>query len=158
MSKDYISIQDASELSNKSIQTIRRALKAKKLNYRKRKTPQGFNYSISQESLCKFYGLKLESEVREEQVKVKEEKLNEKSEELKKIVDETIEKPSKMAIETEDFKSFVVTMERLFNQHNEERQNFLRLVNTLQEKIFVLENQLNLLKAAPQTKWFQFWK
>jgi len=48
-------------------------------------------------------------------------------------------------------------MERIVSQHSEERQNFLRLVNTLQEKVFVLENQLNLLKA-PAKKWYAIWK
>ncbi len=70
---------------------------------------------------------------------------------------ESSAKPKALSVEPEDFKAFVKTMETLFAQHNEERQNFLRLINTLQEKIFVMENQLNLLKA-PQSKWFQFWK
>ena len=48
-------------------------------------------------------------------------------------------------------------MEKLVSQHSEERQSFLQLVNTLQDRIFVLENQLNLLKA-PQKSWYQFWK
>ena len=34
MAKDFITIQEASDLSNKSIQTIRRAIKAKKLQAR----------------------------------------------------------------------------------------------------------------------------
>ncbi|MBD3360937.1 hypothetical protein GF366_04000 [Candidatus Peregrinibacteria bacterium] len=60
-------------------------------------------------------------------------------------------------ITADDFKNFTKTLEKMMNQHAEERQNFLRLVNTLQEKIFVLENQLNLLKS-PQKKWYKFWK
>ncbi len=47
----YITIKDASELSGKSVQTIRRMIKSKKLKYRKDRTPQGFNYLIDFVSL-----------------------------------------------------------------------------------------------------------
>ncbi len=143
MPKILISIQEAADISKKSIQTIRRAIKTKKLKVKKSKTPQGFNYMVDKDSLCEFYGIKLENEyAREHSTK---EKIS------FKIKSET------MPVEIEDFKSFVQTLKTVISQHNEERQNFLRLVNTLQEKIFVLENQVNLLKA-PQKSWFQFWK
>lgn len=143
MPKLLISIQEAADISKKSLQTIRRAIKAKKIKVKKSKTPQGFNYLIDKDSLCKFYGIKLEDDYpRQHSAKEKT---------SFKIKSET------MPVEIEDFKSFVQTLKTVISQHNEERQNFLRLVNTLQEKIFVLENQVNLLKA-PQPKWFQFWK
>lgn len=47
----YISIKDAADLSGKSVQTIRRMVKAKKLKYRKDRTPQGFNYLVDLDSL-----------------------------------------------------------------------------------------------------------
>ena len=152
MSKEFISIQEAAELSNKSIQTIRRSIKAKKVKFRKSKTPQGFNYMVSRASLCELYRIKMvevEDRVEEKIDEVKAE--TETKQKVEAVAAET------MTIDTGDFKSFVKTMETLMTQHNEERQNFLRLVNTLQEKIFVLENQLNLLQA-PQKKWFQVWK
>ena len=78
-----------------------------------------------------------------------------------KAVKESIKTPKAsektITINTEDFQSFAQTMEKLISQHSEERQSFLQLVNTLQDRIFVLENQLNLLKA-PQKNWYQFWK
>ena len=144
MEKNYLSIQEAADLSNKSIQTIRRAIKSKKLKVKRSKTPQGFNYLIEKESLNYFYGFRAEESKKEEAVK-------ENSAETPKKVDES------MTIETNDFKSLIKTLEGILNQHNDERQNFLRLVSTLQEKIFVLENQLNLLKA-PERKWYQLWK
>ena len=60
MAATYITIQEAAELSGKSIQTIRRAIKAKKLSSRKKKTPQGFNYSINKESIIKSYKLRID--------------------------------------------------------------------------------------------------
>ena len=144
MSKKFISIQLAAELSNKSIQTIRRAIKARKLKCRKQKTPQGFNYLISQDSLVKAYKLKLEETDTIKTEAPKKKKLS-------------VKKSGSYKVSADDFKSFALTLEKMMNQHSEERQNFLRLVDTLQEKIFVLENQLNLLKA-PSKKWYQVWK
>ena len=142
MAKEYISIQEAAELSNKSVQTIRRAIKAKKIKFKRRKTPQGFNYWISRSSIMEVYKIKEAA-----------------PKEVKKT---TIKTPKSttgksITINADDFKSFAQTMEKLISQHNEERQSFLQLVNTLQERIFVLENQLNLLKA-PKKNWYQFWK
>ena len=156
MAEKYITIQDAAELSGKSVQTIRRAIKAKKLKTKKQKTPQGFNYSITIESLTSAFGL--EATVAKEEVKTEvkaevktEAKVEMKAEKVAKV------KEDQMIVDTADFQSFAKTMERLVTQHADERQSFLRLVNPLQEKIFVLENQMNLLKA-PQKSWYQVWK
>lgn len=149
MTKEYISIQDASELSKKSIQTIRRAIKARKFLFKKVRTPQGFNYDIEKDSLCRFYNLNAaEAPVKAE--KKVEEKMESKVE-TKVVADE-----KKTYVDADDFKAFTVTLERLISQHGDERQSFLRLINNLQEKIFVLENQLSLLKA-PEKRWYQFW-
>jgi len=142
MAKEYISIQESADLSNKSVQTIRRAIKAKKIKFKRRKTPQGFNYWISRSSIMEVYKIKeaAPKEVKKTTIKTP-----------KSTTGKTI------TINSDDFKSFAQTMEKLISQHNEERQSFLQLVNTLQERIFVLENQLNLLKA-PKKNWYQFWK
>ncbi|PIR54617.1 hypothetical protein COU74_04995 [Candidatus Peregrinibacteria bacterium CG10_big_fil_rev_8_21_14_0_10_36_19] len=169
--KSYITIQEASELSGKSVQTIRRAIKSRKLRHKRSSTPQGFNYMINQESLCELYKVEPmvdqieQAQKREEEAAVKAtEKVAEQVAE--KVVEQTaVEMPQKkeekhedkVYITAEDFKEFAKNLERMIGQHSEERQNFLRLVNTLQEKIFVLENQLNLLKA-PKKKWFELWK
>lgn len=149
MSEKNISILEAAELSGKSVQTIRRALKSKKIKFRRRSTPQGFNYLINKDSLCAFY------KIMDREEKILERKTQKIKLATPKINDEI------MAVEVNDFKTFVKMMEKLINNHTEERQNFLRLVDTLQEKVFVLENQLNLLKGPAltgNTKWYQFWK
>ena len=148
MTKELISIQDAAELSGKSIQTIRRAIKAKKLVFRRQRTPQGFNYMVNKSSLCELFRIKIKDE--------RESKGQSKDNREPKF--KTMLSGETMTIEVDDFKSFVKTVEGLVAKHSEERQNFMRLVSTMQEKIFILENQLNLLKSAPQKKWFHFWK
>lgn len=142
MIRDLISIQDAADLTKKSIQTIRRAIKAKKFKFRRDKTPQGFNYMIDKNSLSEFYEVKTDVRINN-------------GIEKEPVVFGT--KNETMTLDVDDFKAFAQTLKTMLAQHSEERQNFLRLVNTMQEKIFVLENQINLLKA-PQKKWFHFWK
>ncbi len=57
MAKDTLTIQEAADLSKKSVQTIRRAIKAKKIKKRKHKTPQGFNYLVDKASLFEIYNM-----------------------------------------------------------------------------------------------------
>jgi hypothetical protein len=149
METKFITIQEASELSNKSIQTIRRAIKAKKVHVRKLKTPQGFNYMIDYSTLCSTYGLNADQSVKTETVS--------ENNEVKEDITSSKNEISQEMISAEDFKNFTKILEKMVSQHSDERQNFMRLVNTLQEKIFVLENQVNLLKA-PSPKWYQIWK
>jgi hypothetical protein len=150
METSFITIQEAADLSQKSIQTIRRAIKAKKLKVRKMKTPQGFNYLVDKNSLCGFYGI---------QNVEKNSKSSEKNETTMDFGSEISRSKSagKDMISADEFRNFTKILEKMVNQHSDERQNFMRLVNTLQEKIFVLENQMNLLKT-PAKKWYQVWK
>ncbi|MBD3331189.1 hypothetical protein GF354_06745 [Candidatus Peregrinibacteria bacterium] len=161
MTKEYISIQDAAKISGKSVQTIRRAVKSKKLFFKKQKTPQGFNYLIDKQSLCELY--KVKTEAKKEDVKEntkaenkKEIKSSKKKSKNKKEIAKK-EENKEIFASAKDLQSLSKALEKMLEQHSEERQNFLRLINTLNEKIFVLENQLNLLKA-PKKSWFAFWK
>lgn len=159
MEKEFISIQEAADLSLKSIQTIRRAIKSKKLRIKRQKTPQGFNYLIEKDSFCEFYGMKT-SPATSAKADIPSSDIsgvtNKKVKSFIKFA-ETEENEDKVYISANDFRNFSQTMERLLNQHSEERQNFLRLITSFQEKIVVLENQLNLLQA-PKKSWYQIWK
>ncbi len=146
MSNTLITIQESADLTQKSIQTIRRAIKSKKIKFRRDKTPQGFNYLIDKDSLFEFYG-----------IKANETQAQANSEPSKEPVAFQVNEDM-MNVNVHDFKAFVQTMQTMISQHSEERQSFLRLVNTMQEKIFVLENQVNLLKAPAVKKWYQLWK
>lgn len=152
MANDTITIQEAADLSKKSVQTIRRAIKSKKLKTKKQKTPQGFNYLVDKASLFEIYNMG-SVEKAAEAPKVKEKKTVEaqESQEIKS------HKKESTPVTSEDLQRFTMMLEKMMSQHSEERQNFLRLVNTLQEKIFVLDNQLSLLRA-PEKKWYSFWK
>ncbi len=159
MEKEFISIQEAADLSLKSIQTIRRAIKSKRLRIKRQKTPQGFNYMIERNSFCEFYGIKIAGESTVKTETPSSEISGTTNKKVKSFIKfaETEESEDKVYISANDFKNFSQTMERLLNQHSEERQNFLRLITSFQEKIVVLENQLNLL-SAPKKNWYQIWR
>lgn len=159
MEKEFISIQEAADLSLKSIQTIRRAIKAKKIRIKRQKTPQGFNYMIERMSFCEFYGIRTAADTSAKTDAPSSEISGTTNKKVKSFIKfaDTEENEDKIYISANDFKNFSQTMERLLNQHSEERQNFLRLITSFQEKIVVLENQLNLLQA-PKKSWYQIWK
>lgn len=51
MANQLLSVQEAADLSSKSVQTIRRLIKGGKVKYRRKRTSQGFNYQIDKASL-----------------------------------------------------------------------------------------------------------
>ena len=57
MTNQLLTIADASNLVNKSAQTIRRLIKNGKVKYRRKSTAQGFNYMIDKASLLDECGL-----------------------------------------------------------------------------------------------------
>lgn len=136
MSKKYVLIEEAAYASKKSVQTIRRAIKAGKLAYERQETPQGFIYQIDREALARLY-------------KIKEKTIT--------IPENVPAQKDAQYITKNDFRNLTELLERMLSEHGDERQNFLRLLNTMQEKIFTLENQINILHS-PEKRWYEFWK
>lgn len=147
MAQTFLSIQESAEISNKSIQTIRRAIKSKKLKSRKRKTPQGYNYMIDKESLISLYDVR---SIFDEQAKDKK-----KAKEGK--ISKTPRKLSKQYLTKDDLGMFKDTVQKLISQHEKDKENLFRLIKTFQDRIVGLENQVKLL-AEPKKKWYELWK
>lgn len=144
MAQTFLTIQEAAKLSGKSIQTIRRAVKSKKLNARKKKTPQGYNYMIDKDALVVAYNLVI-SEQKEEKKK-------------KKKISETPRKLAEKGATAEDMKMFKDTVQKLMDQNEKDKENFFRLIKTFQDRVVALENQVKLLQEPPKKKWYQVWK
>lgn len=171
MVQEYLTIQEAADLVNKSFQTLRRAIKANKIKYRRQRTPQGFNYLIIKDSLYDYYKIDpSKNEISESTLKSIPIENAEIVKETEKVVEEAVavesssaNTPKEETVSDEDFltkddlKAITQTLEKMISQHSEERQNFIRLINTLNEKIFTLENQVKLL-SAPKKSWYSFWK
>ncbi len=171
MVQEYLTIQEAADLVNKSFQTLRRAIKANKIKYRRQRTPQGFNYLIIKDSLVDYYKLEEANEIAQnvsENIQKEDSSKILKSIPVEKAEVEVLEEVSVKEINSqeedlkedyvtkEDLKSLTQTLEKMISQHSEERQNFIRLINTLNEKIFTLESEVKLL-SAPKKSWFKFW-
>jgi hypothetical protein len=146
MAQTFLSIQEAAEVSSKSIQTIRRAIKSRKLKSRKRKTPQGYNYMIDKESLVKLYDVR----------SIFDEQVSEKKKSREKI-SKTPRKLSKSYLTKDDLGMFKDTVQKLIDQHEKDKENLFRLIKTFQDRVVVLENQVKLL-AQPKKKWYEIWK
>ena len=150
MAEVYLSIQEAAEVANKSVQTIRRALKTKKLTAKRQKTPQGFNYVISQSSLEEFY--KINNEVREHQpLKSKKQKVSLADAEQTSLVTDYASK--------DEFQQLKSMLDSLLIENQKDKESFMRFAKVFQERFSAMENQIQLLEAPGEKKkkWYKFW-
>lgn len=143
MPETLISIQNAAEISGKSIQTIRRAIKSRKIVSRKKKTPQGYNYLVSRDSVFKYYKIKADFGSRE-------------AGGLKqsKIEEHLAEEFATLA----DLKRIQKDMDELISEHKKAKDSFVRFMKVFQEKFTLMENQMRLLEEPKENKWYHFWK
>lgn len=141
MPETLLTLQEAAKISGKSLQTIRRALKGKKLQAKKKRTPQGFNYLIVQESLVKFYKLGQSSIFDREQRSIKEES--------KAVAAEVAT--------LQDLQKLQAHVEGLLEGNKKDKESFMRFMKAFQDRFLSLENQFKLLEQ-PKRKWYQVWK
>lgn len=143
MAETLYTIQEAAAAANKSIQTIRRALKAKKLVAKKQKTPQGFNYLIGENALFEYY------KIERPHGKVKGSNLS--SAEQTSLVTEYASR--------EELAEQKKVLDRLVDDNRKDKDTFMRFVKVFQERFTALESQVKLLEEPGKKKrWFQFWK
>lgn len=164
----YITIKAAARLSGKSIQTIRRMLKAKKVKFKKDKTPQGFNYLIDRDSLVEYF--ELEKGVT---IETPKEKPVAKAQEAESSVAEAIsneqaqvqqstemmvsqERDHQRIVQYEPVKEFNDTIQKIVEQHGKEKENLFKLVESFQNKVISLENKLKAEQVGKK-KWYQLW-
>jgi len=141
MADSLISIQEAADLSGKSVQTIRRAVKNNRVAYKKRKTPQGFNYLLNRESVIQLYKLRIQKQDK------KKGGIKKKGKEL-----------AKEFATIEDLKKVQNEISKMLDENEKAKQSFMRFMKTFQERFVVMENQLKLLEEPNKKKWYQFWK
>lgn len=147
---DLLSIIDAASITGKSIQTIRRMIKQKKVQVKKQKTPQGFNYLVVKESLLEFIAGQPQQSHISGTAPVPSDVIPEEREH-RSVGD------GKMFDFTGEVERFTSTIQKLIEQNERDKANFFQLVKTFQDRVFVLENQVKML-SAPRPRWWQFWK
>jgi hypothetical protein len=142
MSETFLTIQETAEMTGKSIQTIRRAVKSKKVTVKKKRTPQGFNYLIGKDSILKYY--KIQASLFER--------------EAGGIKDPAKTKGLTAEFATiDDLKKFQKDIEMVLEEHKKEKESFMRFMKAFQERFVVMENQLKLLEQ-PKRHWYEFWR
>lgn len=149
MAQTFLNINEAAELTDKSVQTIRRAIKNKKIKARKKKTPQGYNYMIDKESLASVYKFIKKSQNKNTNTKVKKPSKKKTAKASKEI--------QKQYLTQDDIGTFENTIKKLISQHEKDKENLFRLIKGFQDRIVALENQVKLLDQ-PKKKWYQVWK
>lgn len=158
MNDTLITITDAASLSGKSIQTIRRAIKAKKIKVKKQKTPQGFNYLIVKDTLLECYQIGERQELREIPI---EKHTDESISNLD--IQETIPQESVSLVDQEAIERTERSVQILDEKVNEvvlryshEREQVTQVMKDFKDRVLILENQVRMLQA-PKKSWFQFW-
>lgn len=152
MSQDtYISIKDAAEISGKSVQTIRRMIKAKKLKFKKERTPQGFNYLLEAESVYSHFGVERDDSAPEitndanqtDIVEAVEAKVKEEDSLNTPVAPAVAQDRSHQKIVNyEPVKEFNDTIQKIVDQHGKEKENLFKLIESFQNKVIHLETKL----------------
>jgi hypothetical protein len=175
----YITIKEASDLSGKSIQTVRRMIKSKKIRYRKDKTPQGFNYLIELESAIEVFRLTqndlsmlsqtqdgeafapqatqetvTKTVMAEDQDYAETSTLDDAAETATTLT--TLDRSHQKIVSYEPIKEFTDTMQKLIDQHGKEKENLFKLIENFQNKVISLESKLKVETASKKT-WFKIW-
>lgn len=160
MATQMLTLQEAAFISRRSAQTIRRLIKGNKIRYRRRRTPQGFNYYVEKESLLGFFDLTprvlpeepMEDNFLEEEKPVTEEKAAEKADptspEPQKSVFNAKISPLKETTET----TTSATLEP--NQISQNRDNILSLQTKQLQKFADTISQLIGQHHQEKTAWF----
>jgi hypothetical protein len=153
----YLTIQEASELANKSIQTIRRMVKSKKVVTKKEKTPQGFIYLVEKTSLEEFMNIQKSGDARVHKSTVRDAATTQEdpiSEE--KSAQKNTHSSNDYSQWRNEASQFNSTIQKLVEQNERDKDNFFNLIKTFQERVQILENHIKMLEAPPG-KWWNFW-
>lgn len=142
-----ITINEAAAILEKSVQTVRRMIKQKRIHVKKQKTPQGFNYLIVKETLLEF----LSSASQEEMAATRGADVPVAGSEMRDH--RSLENFSVELLKGE-LERFAMTMQKLIEQNEKDKENFFGLIKTFQDRVFVLENQIKMLEA-PKTPWWK---
>lgn len=140
-----ITINDAATLARRSIQTIRRMIKQKKIHVKRQKTPQGFNYLIVKESLTGF----LE---KDSQMNIQQQPTSQNEGREHRSIASSYEDLFKTELDR-----FNSTIQKLIEQNEKDKDHFFQLIKTFQERNGILESRIKLLES-PARRWWQIWK
>ena|SRR3989338_2166905 len=162
----HISIAEAAEITGKSIQTIRRMIKSKKIKTKRMRTPQGFNYLIEKGFLMhRVQKLRLRQEASNQASTQATTRTTIREEEDTHVDSPEAQQPdishdatfeperSHRSVRSE-IETFNTSMQRLMDQHEQDKRNFFALIKTFQDRVIILENEIKQL-SAPKKSWWK---
>ena len=159
---ELLTITQAAEQAGRSIQTVRRMIRQKKVEIKKRKTPQGFNYLITKTSLS-HHLKEIEAATSHEKIRLPADYPPTSRTTTRATTQQSESrqhKPLSAPIQDDyrkEVEKFTSTIQKLISQHERDKENFFGLIKAFQDRVVTLEDQIKLLKA-PSGKWWQFWK
>lgn len=144
-----ININDAAAVSGKSIQTIRRMIKQKKVQVKRQKTPQGFNYLIVKESLIEHINQSNQTPIQDTANNHADTHSDIQNEEREhRPITSSFEELFKAEVER-----FNVTIQKLIEQNDRDKSNFFQLIKTFQDRVLNLEGHIKMLEQPKKPWW-----
>lgn len=163
MHMSYVTLPEAAKILGKSLQTIRRMVKNKRIPSKKEETPQGFFYQVKLEDLNNFVNASTVLPNTHTDNNAGGQNLN-PTIQIKNPGSQI--KPRKHRTIRQDRSSnefFEKEMERLnsivqnlVEQARSDKENLFGVIKTFQERVSLLENHIKYLKA-PKRKWWKLW-
>lgn len=145
----FVSINEAATLTGKSVLTIRRMIKQKKIQAKRQRTAQGFAYLVFRHSLNNFLDLTSRSDSQTtNQPSLITQPTSREHAGLDRKAEEGLRK---------ELSQFNLTIQRLVEQHEKDKTNLFDLIKKFQDRIMALEANIKLLEA-PKPRWWQFWR
>lgn len=145
----FVSINEAATLTGKSVLTIRRMIKQKKIQAKRQRTAQGFAYLVFRHSLNNFLDLTNRSDSQTtSQPSLTTQPTSREHAGLERKAEEALRR---------ELSQFNVTIQRLVEQHEKDKTNLFDLIKKFQDRIMALEANIKLLEA-PKPRWWQFWR
>lgn len=149
MAETLLTLQEVAAITGKSLQTIRRAIKSRKIEAKRKRTPQGFNYMVTQESVASFYKVDMNA-INAERTQTS---LNLNTSE------KSLSNESTPAFATvSDLQNLEKEVSGMLDEYKKEKENFMRFMKAFQDRFVGLENQMKLLEEPKKKKWYQVWK
>lgn len=136
---EFITINESATLTGKSVQTIRRMVKKRKIQTKRQRTAQGFNYMVNKESLLDY--------------------ARQTTQTPSQPMDPTIQAaPSEEREHRPITQDFASTIQKLVDQHSKDKDNLFQLIKTFQDRVFTLESHIKLLESPQdQKRWWHLW-
>lgn len=159
----YVTLPEAAKILGKSLQTMRRMVKNKRIPSKKEETPQGFFYQVNLEDLNNFVDTSTgqlntrtdSNRISQNQNPTTQTKKSGSQIKLRRHRTVRQDRSSNEFFEKE-MERLNSIVQNLVEQARSDKENLFGVIKTFQERVSLLENHIKYLKA-PKRKWWKLW-